>query len=736
MLFLGMINSGYAQTTPLNYTLRTEATLSGLNNYDSDCPNYCRVFAKFSNGSEVQIWNENFKFYFPVNSRTITNNYVFSSSNKIVSLRIETRRTWSFCLVGCWCSNDADTKGSGTISISDFNGGTYEKTIPTSSRIYGYPYEGTFTVKIYPTKVDLNATTGTTGTTGTPSMETQILPDKHRINIKMKGGYNYPVSHNNSISNSKFKWEWQTGKIQQIPDKWVPYTRMNYDPLSGDYVDPQLDPAVCVTYDPEKDNCNYCLDPESTKKNCCCNKEGGYMKYKYEFVADKDWQTITNSAGKSEISICGTDLMSASDFNKAILERKQIRVRINYLYGQSEILPLSGMKSSPTITKAEVIPNLCAGESNAKVKLTFSEPLLHNESLNISIKDKNNNDVFKNNIGSNLTRDSLDPNDNSYILKGFAAGEYTFSLLGKYPFNPNRPNDNTDNTYTDADGHKKTVTVKDPDRLYFYPASKYDVQCRGGADGKIFVYIDGGTTPSNPYHIYCSNKAGVTVQKDVTYMDPEIQHVLTGLPVGNYTVWLQDSKGCVPKDNKGDTVTITKTISQPADSVKIISASSENPTGYGLFNGTIFITAEGGTVTGGIYSYKWTKDGQDFVPAKTSAIPNGIKAENLGSGRYFVTVKDNKYQSASTGEAGNCRGCYDTLTVILTEPAPLTVTVSTDSAVRCYGEHGRLRITVSGGVQPYKYSLNGGAYINFAANDASVAKTELLNAGAHTVTVK
>ncbi|MDR0560630.1 MAG: SprB repeat-containing protein, partial [Prevotellaceae bacterium] len=601
MLFLGMINSGYAQTTDLEYTIEIEGTL-----YSPYHQAFSRVEAELQNHNTLYLGiTQPTGSLHNTNIMKIKNTTNFSYSNKIVKL-----------IIGSWeAAMDFEIP-----IFPDFYEGIYEQTYTSNiyPRLYGEicGCSGSLTVKIYPSKITLGYTSLFFG-------DKNILSYEHKINIFTNE--NYP-------SSSGFGWEYKIGG------------------------------------------------------------------------ASGAWQRISYSGSKPFISICGQDLMSESDFNNVILNKQQIWVRLNYKYKQSEnIIILDGMKSSPTITKAEVIPNLCAGESNAKVKLTFSEPLLENESLNIGFMNKHNQFELRMST-SNIT--SLDAG-NTYTVTGLKDSTYTFGLLGKYPFDPNKPNDNTGTTYTGADGHKKTVKVTDPPELTLSLAGKSDVQCYGGADGTIRVNIGGGTAPYKLYYSG-SGKTG-TVQVAATGT-----HNITGLTAGTYAVELQDGNGCVPKAN-GQINEMT--VSQPAQPVKIISASSENPTGYGRTNGRITVTAEGGTTpSGGGYTYEWQQNGQTLnILTRT--------AENLGSGEYRVKVSDS-------------RGCYDTLTVILTEPAPLTVTVSTDSVIRCYGEHGRLRITVSGGVQPYKYSLNGGAYINFAANDASVAKTELLNAGAHTVTVK
>ncbi|MDR1169707.1 MAG: SprB repeat-containing protein [Prevotellaceae bacterium] len=658
LLVSGIIGNLNAQ----EYTIEIYATFNrGSGSNSSGCSNFCKVTAVLQNNTEKELWNYNLGGIPKSTTWSTTRKNAFQYNNKIVKLKVETRRTWSNI---SGCNNGDAYKGYCEIPFS-FSGGTYEKSYSSSykdsqGRNLYEGYSGNFTVKIYPANITLKYENDL-------SSDLNILPDKHKIKIKAKETY----------PSGSFKWEYQTGSIQQVKDKWVPdyIPNPNYYPNSYGY-----DNERCIPYDYTKDNCAHCQSEEYSSFHGDCYEEGGFWLYKSEFVGDA-WQTISSGNGKSEISICGNDLMS--DFvEKIVKTKKQVRIRINYSYKQSEIIVLDGKKSSPTIISYVVTRNSCKGESNASIQLKFSDALLSSESLSIGV-----NNVFKESY-ANIT--SLG-SDNSYTINGLAAGEYVFDLLGKYPYSSN-PSLNIYATFTGAEKHKCTVTVQDPPKLTFTGGTSSDVSCHEGNDGKIPVNIGGGTSP---YKIYYSHNGNAEVSTDIAGTGT---YTLSGLIAGNYTVRLVDNKNCEPKNDNQNVITVTKTISQPANPLKFNSVNSKTPTGYGLTNGEISVSATGGT---GSYTYEWKKDGATFTPSQPD------KATNLGKGTYSVTVKDSKYDNASTGGESNCKACYDVYSLELTEPDILEVTTELNSAIKCNGDaNGSLKITVKGGVSPYqKYKL-------------------------------
>lgn len=183
------------------------------------------------------------------------------------------------------------------------------------------------------------------------------------------------------------------------------------------------------------------------------------------------------------------------------------------------------------------------------------------------------------------------------------------------------------------------------------------ISCFGGSDGAATIAVTGGSPPHN----YSWNT--VPAQTGATAIN---------LGLGTYTVITTNSIGC--------TSTNSVTITQPtpvalASSVTHVSCSGGN-------NGVIVVNPTGGTAP---YTYLWQPGNQT-----TSSI-SGIMA-----GSYTVTVKDAKL-------------CTIISNFTVTQPAPLSVSL-TPSHVSCYnGSNGSSNSAVAGGTAPYTYNWTSGA---------------------------
>lgn len=214
-------------------------------------------------------------------------------------------------------------------------------------------------------------------------------------------------------------------------------------------------------------------------------------------------------------------------------------------------------------------------------------------------------------------------------------------------------------TVTDSKGCSDTALaiISQPTLINPTITASTNVTCNGGNNGTATVSATGGT----PGYSYSWNTT--PVQNTAT---------ATGLAAGNYIVTVTDSKGCYRTAN----VTIT----QPAVLNAVISANTSVSCNGGN-NGTASVNVTGGTPG---YLYSW-----NTIPVKTTAIATGLSA-----GNYIVTVTDSK-------------GCIDTATTTITQPALLNPAISTSSNVTCHGgNNGTATVTVSGGSPAYVYTWN------------------------------
>ena len=187
------------------------------------------------------------------------------------------------------------------------------------------------------------------------------------------------------------------------------------------------------------------------------------------------------------------------------------------------------------------------------------------------------------------------------------------------------------------------------------------VSCFGGSNGTASVTVAGGVSP----YVYSWNTS--PSQNTAT---------ATGLVTGNYTCFITDANACTLAKN----VSIT----QPGSVLSAIISGANNVTCNGGTNGTATVQASGGTAP---YTYTW-----NTIPPKYTAT-----ATTLSAGNYTVSVIDNK-------------GCTATANVIITEPSALLLSL-TSTMISCYGgNNGTITAVATGGVAPFEYKLNAGAY--------------------------
>ena len=227
------------------------------------------------------------------------------------------------------------------------------------------------------------------------------------------------------------------------------------------------------------------------------------------------------------------------------------------------------------------------------------------------------------------------------IFSGLAAGSYTITVQDA----------NTCTTTTTASVNEPVVLTAS--------ATATDALCNGSSDGTITVTASGGTTA------YEYSLDGVTFQPS---------NVFTGLLANTYTITVRDASGC--------TTTAPATINQPA--ALTASAAATDATCNGAADGSITVTAGGGTVT-----YEYSLDGITF---QASNIFNGLVANN-----YTIIVRD-----------GN--NCTVTTTATINAPLALTASATATNAMCNGAADGTITVTATDGTPAYEYSLDGATF--------------------------
>jgi len=286
------------------------------------------------------------------------------------------------------------------------------------------------------------------------------------------------------------------------------------------------------------------------------------------------------------------------------------------------------------------------------------------------------------------------------------SGPNRFSQEGQvtitYPYSTNKPYwfaNSCDNVIANAVDSGFVVTLS-PATTTTYFVRYYNSFCQTwGACQSITITVNPKPTisvsPPNPS--YCSTPTALTASGTSTYtwspgtgLNTTSGATVLASPsvTTNYQVIGTDANTC------SDTTNVTVTVTAGPS----VSINSTNPTCNGGATGTATAIASGGT---GAYTYLWSN-------GATAASISGLSA-----GTYTVTVDDGTT-------------CTAVQSTIITDPAPLSITIAGNN-IGCSGfNSGSAFAFVTGGTPAYTYAWSNGATTNVAF---------ALAAGTYTVTV-
>lgn len=180
----------------------------------------------------------------------------------------------------------------------------------------------------------------------------------------------------------------------------------------------------------------------------------------------------------------------------------------------------------------------------------------------------------------------------------------------------------------------------------------------------------------------------------------QTNNIFNGLAPGTYVINAKNVNECT-----GTPLSITLGSFDPCTGVTItVTTTSVNPT-TGQSNGSITATASPAD------TYTYSINNSNF---QSSNIFNGLAA-----GNYNIIAK-------------NANGCIGSAQVTLAGANPctgITLNVTNTPSNPTNGANGSITSSASGGVSPYTYSLNGGAF-------SSTSTFSALPSGAYTITAK
>jgi gliding motility-associated-like protein len=190
-------------------------------------------------------------------------------------------------------------------------------------------------------------------------------------------------------------------------------------------------------------------------------------------------------------------------------------------------------------------------------------------------------------------------------------------------------------------------------------SSLTNVLCYGSSTGGVTVTGSGGTSPYN-YKI-----GSGSYQSAGTF---------GSLAAGNYTITVQDANNC--------TFNIPLNITQPPLPFAGSISTQTNVSCFGLSNGTVTVSGSGGTAP---YLYSFNGG-----PYQASATFSGLPA-----GAYTITIYDVNL-------------CTTNVSATVTQPVQISIAPVTDNASCPGNADGNIRLTITGGGQPYRVIWSDG----------------------------
>ena len=215
------------------------------------------------------------------------------------------------------------------------------------------------------------------------------------------------------------------------------------------------------------------------------------------------------------------------------------------------------------------------------------------------------------------------------------------------------------------------LTVPAP--LLYKVVSDINTSCLGACDGKLTLYIEGGTSPYTAHLL--NNQSGITSSHSV-----DTNGVVDSVCTGDYTVTIEDSHQC-------DGVLIlggsNQAVLDTTITTDVTVAVTQNVDCYGASTGVVFVVTP---QTDTLYSYIWLDLSGDTVGTTTTI-------DSLLAGDYTLYSGYNNITGCTT---------VDVVTVLQSSLIHSN-TIITNASCNGYNDGSIITITL-GGVSPYVYS--------------------------------
>jgi gliding motility-associated-like protein len=416
---------------------------------------------------------------------------------------------------------------------------------------------------------------------------------------------------------------------------------------------------------------------------------GGTPGYTYLWSNGATTQDI-NSLPVGNYSVMITDANGCTNSSySANITQPVAALTVNGV--STNVLCFGGNTGAVNITPAGGTPGYTYAWSNGAITQDINS--LTSGNYNVTVTDANGctNNSFSANITQPAAALTVNGISTNVLCFGGNTGSININPMGGTPgytyawSNGSTTQDlgslsagNYNVTVTDANGctnNSFSALITQPAAGINVVGNSSSALCYGGTSGTINITTTGGT----PAYSYAWSNGSTTED-------------MSGLGAGNYSVVVTDANGCTNSS-------FSILVNQPTSALSVYGAPL-NPSCNGMPDGSIDITANGGTIP---YSYNWSNGSadQDIL--------------NLIGGMYSVIVTD-----------GN--GCTINGSWPILDPSAVNL-LSQVQGNTCSGIHdGSISMNIIGGVAPYNIAWNTGAngtnLINLAPGNYSVTVTD------------
>ncbi|WP_299461309.1 T9SS type A sorting domain-containing protein [uncultured Microscilla sp.] len=194
------------------------------------------------------------------------------------------------------------------------------------------------------------------------------------------------------------------------------------------------------------------------------------------------------------------------------------------------------------------------------------------------------------------------------------------------------------------------------------------VSCHGGSDGRVTLAVVGG------WGGYAYSKDGTNFQASA---------VFSGFAAGDHTLYARDAENC--------TISTTVRIKEPL-LLMLAQQQITHVSCKGGYNGTYIFEATGGN-DAGTQPYTILVNGAPYAETDwyTWTTNRQISLRGLAAASYTIEATDHK-------------GCQQTLSFTITEPAQLLATIGNITTATCGLPNGSATVVATGGTTPYSYT--------------------------------